>query len=155
MEQTIINGKVYNDTILNAIPKSEMEFFCIQYYGNAGGLIVSAVTDITFNTKQVDTHNLWDGNSFVTPFATSYSISGAVSTSGANTLSIDLYINGVIEKRIGFYLSATTRIFSGDAYILSGKTVSIRPTFNNDTLANNTLHNINITAWINRRVLPQ
>lgn len=154
MEQTIINGSIYNDTTLNTIPKSDMELYCIQYYRNAGGGISDGVTNITFNTKQVDTHGLWTGTTMVTPFTGSYSISGLVYAAAASALSIQLYIDGVESKRLGVYIQANSRIFSGDAYILKGKTISLRPRFGSDTLINNDFHTINITAWRNRRTNP-
>jgi hypothetical protein len=154
VEQTITNGQLYNDTIMNAVPISDIRLFVIQYSGNAGGAITNGVTNITFSNKLIDTDNIWTGSSFITQFSSSYSFSGSVVTVGLVSLSIELYIDGVLEKRIGAYVNSSSRLFAGDAYITKGKTVSLRPTLGSDTLSNTALHNINISTWRNMRTQP-
>jgi hypothetical protein len=121
-------------------------FFCIQYMDNNAEAI-NANIDLPFKTKIVDTHNLWDGNSFVTPFATSYSIGGGMYINpGASAMY--LYIDGVLIKRINDAIAGGAATYYCQHFIEKGKVVSLRNGGNGTLIKNNPpFHNINITAY--------
>jgi hypothetical protein len=129
------------------------DLFCIQYSDNNAEALLANVTNIPFKIKSIDTHNCWNGNSFITLFETNYSITG----SGYFLVSapvINLYIDGVLIKRINPAIAGATTNYHCQQYIMKGKTVSLRVAANSTLVSGlSNVHNICVTAFINSMLI--
>lgn len=117
--------------------------------GNGGTAITANVTDIDF-TETNDPFNAWNGTQFTAPRSGYYEAKGCVFFSPAAETVPVAYINGVVDKRVGYNGGDIVGVhfFNWQGELAKGDQLSIR----NEVSA--TLGNVPTSHWIEISSLP-
>jgi len=120
------------------IAASENIYF--EYNSNAGGAQTGGTTNIDWSTKVVDSHGSFNGTTFTCPSPGTYHFSGSVFLTASVATSVNLYKNGVANKRCSQNISDDQQCFNAQVTLIAGDTVTFRLSDNATLSSNATVH---------------
>jgi len=138
-----IIGNPDADELVVTVPVDSLTGSYLVASGNAGTALTANVTNIDFANETIDDANAWSGTIYTAPKFGYYNIEGTIDISGASSVYIFAYINGVKDVPVGVAPSAGEKRFSGLVKLSEGDTLSFR-TDQSITLANSTTHSLTI-----------
>ena len=97
-----------------------------KYSNTVGQSLTANVTNISFSTKDWDTHGAFNGTTFTAPISGYYQITGAIRYSTSSVNSVSAYVDGVQVVRLSIYLTTAFNSLSGIVYLNSGQALTFR-----------------------------
>jgi hypothetical protein len=100
------------------------------YKKTANQAVTGNVTDISFDSRQFDTHGAWTGSAYVAPVPGFYAISGLVNITTATSVNIAAFVNGTARQIVGTVVNGNNAALGGTIYLEAGQSLSIRSEVN-------------------------
>jgi len=115
--------------------------------GNGGTSITANVTNIDF-TEVEDSVAAWNGTTFTAPETGKYLVSGMVYFTSNQNATVDAYIDGVQNLRLGFDATSTTyQKFDGAISLVKGEALTFRTNVSATLSNNSNFHYIHIQKF--------
>ena len=116
------------------------------------GSATANVTDISWTTETLDTHNAWDNQTFVAPRSAHYKVTAGISYTVSGTNFFGIYINGVLEKNIGWQTTLGIIQSTGDVFLNKDDLLTFRITASKTFSGNATFNYIQIHEQPNFKI---
>lgn len=112
-------------SVSNTLPQFSESDIVLRAAGSSSQAVTADVTNVPFSTVS-DTSGAWNGSQYTIPSTGTYNISGSMYFTTSANRPVDLYVDGVLYRRVGDSITSSVYSFAATDSFNAGQVISLR-----------------------------